>query len=169
MTPLTRSSHGSSASAPSAYLAVVRGHLATASGTIDRPIGRHPRERKRMSVRSRRGRPSVTRWTVLERLPGASIVRLVPETGRTHQLRVHLAAIGHPIVGDPVYGARRSARRGPAPVLDRQALHAEEIRFTHPSTGARLTIRAPVPPDMQQLIASLRQAGRSAAKSPHSA
>ena len=150
------------------YVAVVRGTLARDGGTIDRPIGRHPRERKRMSVRSRRGRPSVTRWSVVERLPRATVVRLAPETGRTHQLRVHLAAIGHPIVGDPVYGARRSGR-GSDPQFPRQALHAEQITFTHPSTGARLTIRAPVPPDMQQLIETLRQPGRRTAESPYSA
>src|SRR5262249_30688863 len=89
------------------YFAVVRGRLEPEAGVIDRPIGRHPHERKRMSVRSRRGRPAVTRWQVVERLPGATVVRLAPETGRTHQLRVHLAAAGHPIVGDAVYGARR--------------------------------------------------------------
>jgi len=147
------------------YVAVVRGNVARDSGTIDRPIGRHPRERKRMSVRSRRGRPSVTRWSVVERLRRATVVRLAPETGRTHQLRVHLAAIGHPIVGDPVYGARR----GGDPEFPRQALHAEQITFEHPSTGARLTIRAPVPPDMQQLIETLRQPGRRTGESPYSA
>ena len=151
------------------YVAVVRGTLAREHGTIDRPIGRHPRERKRMSVRSRRGRPSVTRWSIVERLPRATVVRLAPETGRTHQLRVHLAAIGHPIVGDQVYGTRRSGRRGGDPEFPRQALHAEAITFAHPSTGARLTIRAPVPPDMQQLIETLRQAGRRTAESPYSA
>jgi 23S rRNA pseudouridine1911/1915/1917 synthase len=147
------------------YVAVVRGNVARDSGTIDRPIGRHPRERKRMSVRSRRGRPSVTRWSVVERLRRATVVRLAPETGRTHQLRVHLAAIGHPIVGDRVYGARR----GGDPEFPRQALHAEQITFAHPSTGARLTIRAPVPPDMQQLIETLRQPGRRTGESPYSA
>jgi 23S rRNA pseudouridine1911/1915/1917 synthase len=151
------------------YLAVVRGHLSGASGTIDRPIGRHRRERKRMSVRGVRSRPAVTRWTTLERLPGATVLRLAPETGRTHQLRVHLAAIGHPIVGDRVYGARRTARGGGPPGFARQALHAEEIGFTHPSSGARLTIRAPVPADMQQLIETLRQAGRTTGKSSRSA
>jgi 23S rRNA pseudouridine1911/1915/1917 synthase len=139
------------------------------SGTVDRPIGRHPRERKRMSVRSRRGRSAVTRWAVVERLPDATVVRLAPETGRTHQLRVHLASIGHPIIGDRVYGAGRTARPGAAHALPRQALHAEEIGFTHPTTGARLSIRAPVPPDIQHLIERLRQGGRSAGKSTNSA
>jgi len=92
------------------YLAVVRGHLGPVSGTIDRAVGRHPRERKRMSVHSRRGRAALTRWTALERFPGATLMRLEPETGRTHQLRVHLAAVGHPIVGDRVYGPRHAGR-----------------------------------------------------------
>jgi 23S rRNA pseudouridine1911/1915/1917 synthase len=150
------------------YLAVVRGTLTPATGRIDRPIGRHPRERKRMSVRSRRGRAAITRWAVVERLPGATVVRLAPETGRTHQLRVHLAAAGHPIVGDRVYGARRAGRDA-VPAFPRQALHAEEIGFTHPASGARLLVRAPLPPDIEDLIARLRQAGGTTGKTPRSA
>jgi len=134
------------------YLAVVRGRLASATGVIDRPIGRHPRERKRMSVRSRRGRAAVTRWQVLEYLPGATLVRLAPETGRTHQLRVHLAALGHPVVGDRLYGVRRSK----GPTFSRQALHAEEIRFTHPTTGRPIVVASPLPPDLANLLAELR-------------
>jgi 23S rRNA pseudouridine1911/1915/1917 synthase len=151
------------------YLAVVRGHLRPATGTIDRPVGRHRRERKRMSVRSARGRSARTQWTVLERLPGATLVRLAPETGRTHQLRVHLAALGHPIVGDRVYGVRGAGRTAGVLAFPRQALHAEEIRFTHPSTRTRLSIRAPVPEDLQRLIETLRQAGGSTGKSSRSA
>jgi 23S rRNA pseudouridine1911/1915/1917 synthase len=150
------------------YLAVVRGTVAAATGRIDRPIGRHPHERKRMSVRSRRGRAAVTRWTVVEQLPGATVLRLAPETGRTHQLRVHLAAAGHPILGDRVYGVRRTERGG-ADAIARQALHAEEIRFTHPASGARLVVRAPVPADIEQLIATLRQGGGTTRKTPRSA
>ena len=150
------------------YLAVVHGALTPAHGRIDRPIGRHPRERKRMSVRSAGGRSAITRWTVVERLPGATVVRLAPETGRTHQLRVHLAAAGHPIIGDRVYGTRRAGRDAGPPV-PRQALHAEEIGFAHPATGVRLTVRAAVPPDIEELIARLRQAGRTTGKTPRSA
>jgi len=151
------------------YLAVVRGHPGAASGTIDRAIGRHRRERKRMSVHSRRGRAAVTRWTALERLAGATLVRLEPETGRTHQLRVHLAALGHPIVGDRVYGARRAGRLDTPLAFPRQALHAAEIRFDHPSRGTRVVVRSGLPRDLQELLATLRQPGRRTGKSGSSA
>ena len=151
------------------YLAVVRGHPGAASGTIDRAIGRHPRERKRMSVHSRRGRAAVTRWTALERLAGATLVRLEPETGRTHQLRVHLAALGHPIIGDRVYGARRAGRADTPLAFPRQALHAAEIRFDHPSRGTRVVVRSGLPRDLQELLATLRQPGRRMGKSGSSA
>ncbi len=150
------------------YLAIVRGSLKPASGMIDRPIGRHPRERQRMSVRSRRGRAAVTHWTVLERLPGATLVRLRPETGRTHQLRVHLAALGHPILGDRVYGVRRAVAAG-GPTYARQALHAAEIGFAHPASGERIVVRAPLPADLETILAALRQGLGSAAISPRPA
>jgi len=145
------------------YLAIVRGRLAPATGVIDRPIGRHPRERKRMSVRSRRGRAAVTRWQVLEYLPGATLVRLAPETGRTHQLRVHLAALGHPVVGDRLYGVRRVK----GPTSSRQALHAEEIRFVHPTTGRPIVVASPLPRDLAGLLAELRGTGRATTVSDH--
>jgi 23S rRNA pseudouridine1911/1915/1917 synthase len=150
------------------YLAIVRGALKPPSGMIDRPIGRHPHERKRMSVRSRRGRAAVTRWTVLERLPGATLVQLRPETGRTHQLRVHLAALGHPILGDRVYGARRASPPG-QPTCARQALHAAEIAFSHPASGERVVVRAPLPADLETTLAALRQGAESAGNFPRPA
>jgi len=148
------------------YLAVVHGVVRAATGVIDQPIGRHPRERKRMSIRTRRGRAAVTRFEVIERFRGATLLRLAPETGRTHQLRVHLAALGHPIVADRLYGGR--GRRGagtPAAVLaaldacPRQALHAESVAFTHPVSGKAITVRAPFPADLEALRAALRATG----------
>ena len=143
------------------YVAVVQGRVGAARGTIDRPIGRHPRERKRMSVRTRGGRAALTTWEVVERFPAATVLALHPHTGRTHQLRVHLAALGHPIVGDRVYGGNRRSRAGGPDFLaafPRQALHAAEIRFAHPASGAPLVVAAPLPPDMTALAAALRAA-----------
>lgn len=131
------------------YLALVSGVPRQAHGVIDKPIGRHPVHRKRMAVRTR-GRVAVTRYEVLERFRGAALVRALPETGRTHQIRVHLAALGHPILGDPIY--RRSRQHAPSG-LTRQALHAESIAFRHPTGNHPLLIQAPMP---QDLIAALR-------------
>jgi 23S rRNA pseudouridine1911/1915/1917 synthase len=145
------------------YIAVVHGVVRASAGVIDQPIGRHPRERKRMSVRTRRGRTAVTRFEVVERFRGATLLRLAPETGRTHQLRVHLAALGHPIVADRLYGG--GGRRGggtPASVLaaldacPRQALHAESVAFAHPVSGKAITVRAPLPADLEALLEALR-------------
>ena len=140
------------------YLAIVRGRVAKASGTIDQPIGRHPRERKRMSVHGQRARTAVTRWQVLERFAAATLVRLAPETGRTHQLRVHLAALGHPVLGDEVYGRGRATRAAPPELAcSRQALHAEELRFVHPVSGERVVVRAALPRDLEDVLARLRR------------
>lgn len=151
------------------YVAVVHGTMRAASGVIDQPIGRDPRERKRMSVRPGRGRAAVTRFEVAERLPGATLLRLAPQTGRTHQLRVHLAALGHPIVGDRLYGGRGRARSGTpaaaAAALEacaRQALHAESLAFTHPVSGDRMVVRAALPPDLEHLLGALRRSALSA-------
>ncbi len=145
------------------YVAVVHGVVQPSAGVIDQAIGRHPRHRQQMSIRARGGRAAVTRFEVVERFPGASLLRLEPRTGRTHQLRVHLAALGHPIVADRLYGGR--GRRGlPAAVLaaldacPRQALHAESLAFTHPVTGQPILIRAPLPTDLATLLGTLRGA-----------
>lgn len=146
------------------YVAVVRGRLAPATGIVDRPIARDAAFRKRMRVVREGGRVAVTRWEVLEHYPGATLVALAPETGRTHQLRVHLASLGHPIVGDAVYGGDRGRWSGPdavAAVLaacPRQALHAESLRFRHPGTGEPMEVRAPWPADLQALVDGLRRA-----------
>jgi 23S rRNA pseudouridine1911/1915/1917 synthase len=135
------------------YRAFVRGCPGADSGRIDRPIGRHPRDRKRMSVESRSGRPSITQWRVLRRYPESttSELEIRPETGRTHQIRVHLAAAGLPLVGDIVYGRAR----GRDATLGRPALHAEHLGFEHPGSGERLRFAAPLPEDLLALVAEL--------------
>jgi 23S rRNA pseudouridine1911/1915/1917 synthase len=147
------------------YLALVHGSVRGDSGVVDAPVGRDPRERKRMSVRSRRRRAAVTRWTVRERFPGATLLLVAPETGRTHQIRVHLASVGHPIVADGLYGGRRpGAVASTASVLagcPRQALHAARITFVHPTTGESMTLEAPLPPDLRAVVEGLRKVARS--------
>ncbi|MCW5892689.1 MAG: RluA family pseudouridine synthase [bacterium] len=148
------------------YVAVVHGRLAPARGTVDRAIARDVVDRKRMRVVREGGRAAVTRWEVLEYLPGATLVALVPETGRTHQLRVHLASLGHPIAADRVYGGDRLRTAGVsarvAAVLGacpRQALHAEALRFRHPGSGEAMEIAAPWPADLRALVEGLRALG----------
>jgi 23S rRNA pseudouridine1911/1915/1917 synthase len=139
------------------YLAVVHGTLAHAQGVIDAPIGRHPRDRTRMAVLpAGRGKRAVTRYRVLERFPkaGATSLEARLETGRTHQIRVHLAAQGHPVVGDDTYRAR-SVRRLDVPI-DGLALHAAELAFDHPVTGLRVTFAVPLPQRMERLLSRLR-------------
>ncbi|MFQ5666007.1 MAG: RluA family pseudouridine synthase [Candidatus Binatia bacterium] len=130
------------------YLAFVWGRVRQQSGTIAEPIGRNPVHRKRMAVRAG-GREALTSFDVVERLEGVTVVRLFPKTGRTHQLRVHLAAIGHPIVGDKVYGGGRH-RTGQVRV-PRQALHAEKITLRHPRTQVRVSFVAPLAGDLVAL------------------
>lgn len=143
------------------YLAVAYGRFQPDEGIIDAEIGRHPSERKRMSTRSRKGKAAVTRWKVLERFDGFTLLEIRPHTGRTHQIRVHLASLGHPLLCDRVYGRRR----GPIPDrflregltgLGRQALHAYELTFTHPQTGERLRFLSPIPEDLQGVLRCLR-------------
>ncbi|MBI3798232.1 MAG: RluA family pseudouridine synthase [Deltaproteobacteria bacterium] len=136
------------------YMAVVVGRFSASAGEIAWPIGRHPVERKKMSIHARRARAALSRYQVVAEHRGVTLVRLFPETGRTHQLRVHLAALGHPIVGDQVYGAP-SAWRTLAPLIrtfPRQALHAQSLQFRHPVTDAVLMITAPYPADLAQLL-----------------
>ena len=136
------------------YLAVVHGCFRLPSGTIDLAIGRHPVDRKKMAVRHVGGREAITRYRVIGEAQGLSLLRLFPETGRTHQLRVHLAAIGHPIVGDQTYNRQSNTRNNfPSFVqtFARQALHAQQIDFLHPIEGIPLCIHAPCPTDLLQL------------------
>jgi 23S rRNA pseudouridine1911/1915/1917 synthase len=142
------------------YLAVVRGVVRGDDMVIDAPIGRHPTERKRMSTRARRGRAAVTRVRVLERFAAATLIEAAPETGRTHQIRVHLAARGYPILGDAVYGRGDAGARtrGTVPSIARHALHAATLEVAHPTSGARLSFAAPLWTDLIQLLVALRAA-----------
>ena len=135
------------------YLALVHGHVA-GDGTIDAPIGRHPVARTRMAVTTR-GREARTRYRVSERFDGATLLAVTLETGRTHQIRVHMHSIGHPLVGDPTYGKRHSAC-GALADFPRQALHAARLGLAHPVTRARCEWASPLPADLHALIASLR-------------
>lgn len=137
------------------YHAVVAGHPDPASGTIDAPIGRHPSREWRMAVIDG-GKRAVTHYDTLELMPGAALVDVHLETGRTHQIRVHMAAIGHPCVGDVFYGAdpTKAEQLG----LDRQWLHAVELGFTHPRTQLPVTVRAPYPDDLNHALEILSHA-----------
>jgi 23S rRNA pseudouridine1911/1915/1917 synthase len=151
------------------YIAVCLGVL-TGGRTVDEPIGRHRTARTKMAVRAD-GRAAVTHFRIVERFRAHTQVLAQLETGRTHQIRVHLAHIGHPVVGDPVYGARRRYPAGASDELratldgfGRQALHAAQLRLQHPVTGEMLSWEAPLPPDMQVLIAALATDQRAHAK-----
>jgi 23S rRNA pseudouridine1911/1915/1917 synthase len=142
------------------YLALVQGHLEP-GGTVDAPIGRHPRDRKRMAVVPG-GRRAVSHWHVLERLDGVDLVEVRLETGRTHQIRVHLSSIGHPVVGDRTYGAdpRLAQRLG----LDRPFLHAWRLRLRHPLSGDPIELSEPLPADLRPVLERARS-GRGPAES----
>ena len=132
------------------YEAVARGGFREDSGTVDRPIGRHPTDRKRMAVTEKNSRPAVTHWEVLARYAGYTHIRCVLETGRTHQIRVHMASIGHPLLGDGVYGAP-SPEKG----LEGQCLHARRLKFVHPRTGEPVALETPLPPYFEDVLSRL--------------
>ena len=139
------------------YHAVVQGHPEPTTGTIDAPIGRHPSSDWKFAVTAA-GKPSVTHYEVLEMVPAASLLEIHLETGRTHQIRVHMAALRHPCVGDVTYGAdpALAARLG----LERQWLHAVRLGFEHPSTGERLVVESDLPQDLAHALEVLRDAYR---------
>lgn len=133
------------------YVALVHGGFTKESGTVNRPIGRHPQNRLKMAIVERGGRDAITHYQVLERLGPYTLVECRLETGRTHQIRVHLAAIGHPLIGDPLYGAKKEKQKS-----DGQFLHAKVLGFEHPLTGERMVFSAPIPENFEKLLARLR-------------
>lgn len=151
------------------YVAIVWGIPAEEAGTISAPIGRHPGDRKRMAVvDAQRGHTAVTHYRVTERFRFCSVLAVRLETGRTHQIRVHLAHRGHPVFGDPTYGGRMKRVSGLSPadrraaidvlaILPRQALHAASLEFHHPITGEEVAFTAPLPDDMAMTLHHLRK------------
>lgn len=133
------------------YECIALGRFQQDAGIVDAPIGRHPADRKKMAVIPT-GRPAVTHWEVLERFSGYTYLRCRLETGRTHQIRVHLSSIGHPILGDTVYGVRK-----PVPGLQGQCLHAVGLRFVHPRTGEVVELRCPLPEEFQRQLRKLAE------------
>lgn len=131
------------------YIALVQGVVPLDQGSIDAPIGRDPRHRQQMTITAYESREARTHFRVLQRFARHTLLLLQLETGRTHQIRVHLRAIGYPVVGDPTYGSGRSI---PGATLQRQFLHASQLQFTHPTTGAVLTFEAPLPQDLQSVL-----------------
>jgi 23S rRNA pseudouridine1911/1915/1917 synthase len=146
------------------YVALVCSEPGQTSGTIVAPIGRSRRDRKKMAVTSVHSKEAVTHFSVTERYGGFSLIEIQPETGRTHQIRVHLAHIGYPVVGDPTYGGRSRALKSAVSQvvrtalqkLSRQALHAQTLGFIHPSTAEYMEFSAPIPEDIQNVIDALR-------------
>ena len=135
------------------YRAVVKGSLREDSGTVDAPIGRHPNDRKKMAVTNVHSRNAVTHWSVLERYRGYTHVRCKLETGRTHQIRVHMAHIGHPLLGDEVYGHSKLPEKG----LTGQCLHAKELQFIHPRTGEAVHLDTELPDYFKEVLDRLGQ------------
>jgi len=133
------------------YLAVVHGNIKEEEGIIKGDIGRHPTDRKRMAIVQENGKPAVTHFKVLERFGDYTLVECRLETGRTHQIRVHMTSIGHPLVNDPKYGRCKSPFG-----IKGQALHSRQLTLKHPATGEEMTFEAPLPEDMEKILAALR-------------
>jgi 23S rRNA pseudouridine1911/1915/1917 synthase len=139
---------------------LLHGRPARDAGTIERPIARDPQRRTRMTARLGRGRAAQTEWRVLLRLGNFALVEAAPRTGRTHQIRAHFAATGHPLVGDTAYGAPRQARAGGVSLrsLGRVFLHAARLSFAHPRTGATIEVRAPLDGGLREYLSELARA-----------
>ncbi len=133
------------------YEAVVHGNIKKEEGTVDAPVGRHPSDRKKMSIHAKSGRRAVTHYKVLKRFGDYTYIQCILETGRTHQIRVHMASIGHPVVGDLVYGPKKC----PFANLTGQVLHAKTLGITHPATGKYFEISAPLPEYFAELLETL--------------
>lgn len=134
------------------YECIVRGGFREDSGTVNAPIGRHPTDRKRMAVTEKNSRDAVTHWEVIARYGQYTHLRCRLETGRTHQIRVHMAYLNHPIAGDPLYGIKK-----PELGLTSQCLHARELTFVHPRTGERLTLSCPLPEEFREALRRLQK------------
>ena len=130
------------------YRAVVEGQVKDDEGAIEGNIGRHPKERKKMALVQKGGRHSLSRYKTIRKLKNFSYLEIYPETGRTHQIRVHLSHIGHPVVGDPLYGKRAKT------AAERPLLHAYRLSFEHPVSGKRISVEAPIPEDMERFVGS---------------
>ena len=137
------------------YLALVHGNVKADEGIIDAPIGRHPSDRKKMAVVFQHSRAAITRFRVLERFSNYTLMECKLATGRTHQIRVHMAHIGHPVVGDPKYGPKNCSFN-----IGGQALHSAELTFRHPISGQQLVFLAPVPADMQEILRNIANNSR---------
>jgi len=135
------------------YTALVSGRMARPEGTIDWPIGRHTHHGRKYSIVTRKPRVAITDYTVLKEFPGYSLLEVRPHTGRTHQIRVHLSAAGHPVAGDRTYGGRKPGREFP-----RLFLHARRLGFRHPSTGEWMEFEAPLPKELEKILAELASA-----------
>jgi 23S rRNA pseudouridine1911/1915/1917 synthase len=145
------------------YLALVYGEVKKPAGVINLPIGRHPKHRKKMSTQSRQSRPTETRWKIKEAFSEVTLLEIDLMTGRTHQVRVHCAAMGHPVVGDPTYGKRRKWQKvlsgktvEALKTARRQMLHAWQLTFQHPRTGELMRFESPLPKDMASMLDALR-------------
>jgi 23S rRNA pseudouridine1911/1915/1917 synthase len=148
------------------YLALVYGRVEGEAGAVTAPMGRHPTDRKRFSLRTRQPKEALTQWQVRERFEGITFVQVSPRTGRTHQIRVHMSSIGHPLLGDPLYAKERRLAQIEDPnlrarikALGRQALHASLLAFRHPATGEPVEFTAPIPTDIEEILEALRGTG----------
>jgi 23S rRNA pseudouridine1911/1915/1917 synthase len=141
------------------YIALVYGKVATAVGKVDAPVGRSQKDRKKISVHAPKHRPAVTRYQVAAFFNYCTRLRVRPETGRTHQIRVHLSSIGHPVVGDRLYGGHRNLPKylqNEVSRLDRFFLHAHTLEFLHPQSLARMSFSAPLPPELASFLDRIR-------------